>query len=129
MVLTMRIAVGVVGLFNLLLGLGFLFRPAEAAARFALSPIGTQGLATIRADFTAFFLTGSVFALVGAWRADCKPLLVTLVLLSVALTGRLVSIAADGMVSTTLPPMAAEALMIGVVLLARRAFCNPHAVS
>ncbi|UVO53246.1 hypothetical protein [Sphingomonas sp. SUN039] len=119
---TMRVAVALVGLFNVVLGLGFLFDPVELAARFALSPIGTQGLATIRADFPAFFLTGGVFALVGAWRADSKPLLVPLVLLGVALTGRFVSIAIDGMVATTLPPMIAEALMIVVVLLARRVF-------
>ena len=122
MVLSMRIAVGLVGLFNMLLGLGFLFKPVEVAARFALSPLGTQGLATIRADFSAFFLTGAAFALIGAWRGDAKPLLVPLVLLSIALTGRCVSIATDGMVSTTLPPMVVEALMIAVVLLARRAF-------
>jgi hypothetical protein len=122
MVLSMRIAVGLVGLLNMLLGLGFLLKPVEIAARFALSPIGTQGFSTIRADFPAFFLTGAVFALLGAWRGDARPLLVPLVLLSIALTGRYVSIATDGMVSTTLPPMAAEALMIAVILLARRAF-------
>jgi hypothetical protein len=117
----MRIAVGLVGLFNCLLGLGFLFNPVQLAARFALSPVGTQGLATIRADFPAFFLTGAVFALLGAWRADSRPLLVPLVLLSLALAGRFVSIAMDGLVSTTFPPMIAEALMIGIILLARRA--------
>jgi hypothetical protein len=116
----MRIAVGLVGSFNFLLGLGFLFSPVQLAARFALSPVGTQGLATIRADFPAFFITGAIFAMVGAWRADPKPLLIPLVLLSLALSGRFVSIAIDGMVSTTFPPMIAEALMIGIILLARR---------
>jgi hypothetical protein len=116
----MRIAVGLVGAFNLLLGMGFLFSPVQLAARFALSPVGTQGLATIRADFPAFFITGAIFAMVGAWRADPKPLLIPLVLLSLALSGRFISIAIDGMVSTTFPPMIAEALMIGIILLARR---------
>jgi hypothetical protein len=120
----MRIAVGLVGLFNAILGLGFLFSPIQLATRFALSPIGTQGLATIRADFPAFFLTGAIFAMVGAWRADPKPLLVPLVLLGFALAGRFVSIAIDGMVSTTFPPMIAEALMIGIILLARRALVS-----
>jgi hypothetical protein len=116
----MRIAVGLVGAFNLLLGMGFLFSPVQLAARFALSPVGTQGLATIRADFPAFFITGAIFAMVGAWRADPKPLLIPLVLLSLALSGRFVSIVIDGIVSTTFPPMIAEALMIGIILLARR---------
>jgi hypothetical protein len=116
----MRIAVGLVGAFNLLLGMGFLFSPVQLAARFALSPVGTQGLATIRADFPAFFITGAIFAMVGAWRADPKPLLIPLVLLSLALSGRFISIVIDGMVSTTFPPMIAEALMIGIILLTRR---------
>jgi hypothetical protein len=117
----MRFAVGLVGLLNFLLGLGFLFHPIQLAARFALSPVGTQGMATIRADFPAFFLTGAVFAIIGAWRADPRPLLVPLVLLSAALAGRFVSLAIDGVVSTTYPPMLAEALMIGIIIVARRA--------
>jgi hypothetical protein len=121
----MRIAVGLVGFFNILLGLGFLLNPVQLAARFALSPIGTQGLATIRADFPAFFLTGAAFALLGAWRADPKPLIVPLVLLSAALSGRFVSIAIDGVVPTTFPPMIAEAMMIVILIVARRAFAQP----
>lgn len=125
MKLSIRVAVAVVGLFNFLLGLGFLFNPVPMAARFALSPIGTQGLATIRADFPAFFLTGAVFALAGAWRADPKPLLVPLLLLSTALAGRFVSVAIDGIGPAALPPMIVEAMMIAVVSLARRQFMKP----
>jgi hypothetical protein len=118
----MRVVLGLVGLFNVLIGLGFLFNPAKLAAQFAMAPIGIQGLATTRADFPAFFLTGGLFALVGAWRADPKPLLVPLMLLGSALTGRFVSIALDGVVATTYPPMLAEAAMIAAILLARRSF-------
>jgi hypothetical protein len=121
----MRILVGLVGLFNFLLGLGFLLNPVLLAARFALSPVGTQGLATIRADFPAFFITGAIFAVVGAWRADPRPLLVPLALLGLALSGRFVSIALDGVVPTTLPPMIAEAVMIVILIVARRAFAKP----
>ena len=64
-----RVVVGLVGLFNIVLGLGFLLDPAQAGLRFFLTSLGTQGMATMRADFTAFFVTGGVFALVAAWRA------------------------------------------------------------
>jgi hypothetical protein len=111
----MRGVLGLAGLFNILIGLGFLFNPTKLAAQFALSPIGIQGLATARADFPAFFLTGGLFALVGAWRADPKPLLVPLVLLGTALAGRFVSIALDGVVTTTYPPMLIEAAMIAAI--------------
>jgi hypothetical protein len=118
----MRGVLGLVGLFNMLIGFVFLLSPVKLGVQFALSPIGTQGLATIRADFPAFFLTGGLFALAGAWRADPKPLLVPLMLLGTALTGRFVSIALDGVVATTYPPMLAEAAMIAAILLARRSF-------
>jgi hypothetical protein len=118
----MRGVLGLVGLFNILIGFGFLLNPVKLGVQFALSPIGTQGLATIRADFPAFFLTGGLFALAGAWRADPKPLLVPLMLLGTALTGRFVSIALDGVVATTYPPMLAEAAMIAAIVLARRSF-------
>ena len=77
----MRAVVGLVGLFNLALGLGFLIDPAQAGLRFFLLSLGTQGLATMRADFTAFFVTGGTFALIAAWRAWRTPLLVPLLLL------------------------------------------------
>jgi hypothetical protein len=120
----MRVLVGLVGLFNAALGLGFLLAPMRLAAAFALSPVGTQGLATVRADFTAFFLTGAAFALIGAWRADPKPLIVPLVLLGIALSGRTVSLALDGTPSSAFPPMLAEAAMIAILLYARRAFAR-----
>ncbi len=116
-----RIVLGGVGLFNMALGLGFLFQPMRLAAQFALSPIGTQGMATIRADFPAFFLTGGMCALIGAWRVDVRPLLVPILLLGIALTGRIISILLDGTAATTFPPMIAEAAMIAILLLARRA--------
>jgi hypothetical protein len=117
-----RILIGVVGLFNILIGLSFLFNPAKMASQFALSPLGTQGMATMRADFPAFFLTGAIFALIGAWRADAKPLLVPLVLLSLALFGRFVSIALDGIAPTTMEPMVAEVAMLTVLGLGYRTF-------
>ena len=119
---TMQILIGLVGLFNILIGLSFLFNPATMAAEFALSPIGTQGMATMRADFPAFFLTGAVFSLIGAWRADRRPLMVPLMLLTLALFGRFVSIAFDGTAPTTFPPMIVEAAMIAILGLAYHAF-------
>lgn len=121
----MRGAIGLVALLNGLIGLGFLLDPLKMATAFALSPIGTQGIATMRADFPAFFLTGAIFSLIGAWRANPEPLLVPLMLLALALFGRFVSIAIDGTVPTTLPPMIIEAVMIGVLAAGYRVFNTP----
>lgn len=119
---TMQILIGMVGLFNILIGLSFLFNPGKMATEFALSPLGTQGMATMRADFPAFFLTGAIFSLIAAWRADRTPLMVPLMLLTFALLGRFVSIALDGTAPTTIPPMIAEATMIALLGLAYRTF-------
>jgi hypothetical protein len=83
-------------------------------------------MATTRADFPAFFVTGAVFSLLGAWRADPKPLLVPLMLLTVAIFGRFISIALDGTAPTTFPPIIAEAVMIGLLVTAYRAFARTN---
>ena len=123
----MRVAVGLVGIFNIVLGLGFLTDPAQAGLRFYLSSLGTQGLATMRADFTAFFLTGGIFALVAAWRAWRTPLLVPLCLLSVAITGRAIILFADGAPGKAFPPMVIEAVMIAIIALGWRSFARESA--
>jgi len=120
MKLAMQGVIGVVGLFNMLVGFGFLFRPDRLAQQFAVVPLGAQGLATMRADFPAFFLTGALFALIGAWRADPKPLVVPLVLVGIAIFGRFVGVVVDGHIPATFAPMIAEAGMIAALLLARK---------
>ena len=122
---TMQYIIGLVGLLNIVIGLSFLFNPTKMATEFALSPMGTQGMATMRADFPAFFLTGAIFSLIGAWRADRTPLMVPLTLLTFALLGRFVSIALDGTAPTTVPPMIAEAVMIALLGQAYRTFGKP----
>lgn len=116
----LRVLVGLVGVFNILIGLLFLFNPAGAAANFFLIPDGGQGMATLRADFPGFFITGGVFALVGAWQRDARALLVPMLLLAIALTGRSVSLVADGVGPEAIPPMVAEAVMISLLLALRQ---------
>lgn len=118
----MRAVVGLVGLFNILLGLGFLIDPAQAGLRFFLTSLGTQGLATMRADFTAFFVAAGSFALIAAWHARRTALLVPLTLLGVAISGRVVSLIADGAPGKAFPPMVAEAVMIAILALGWRHF-------
>ena len=116
----MRALIVLVGLFNLAIGLGFLVDPVRLGAAFFLSPNGIQGLATMRADFTAFFVTGGIFALLGAARGRPEPLAVPLILLAIALSARFVSLAADGTSPTAFQPMAAEAVMIAILFAGRR---------
>jgi hypothetical protein len=120
MQMALRLIVGLVGLFNMAIGLLFLLAPAKGAEAFFLSPIGSQGLATMRADFPGFFITGGAFALIAALRRDADAVLVPIMLLALAITGRAVSLVADGMGPAAVPPMVAEALMISLLGLYRR---------
>jgi hypothetical protein len=120
----MRVVIGLIGLFNIAIGLGFLLNPAQLAGQFFLSPLGSQGLATLRADFPGFFITGGTFALIGAVKKDGNALLVPLLLLAIAIIGRSLSLAMDGTAPTAYPPMIVEAVMIAALLLARRSFAR-----
>lgn len=115
-----RIVVGLVGAFNIALGLGFLLDPALAGQRFYLASLGTQGLATMRADFTAFFVVGGGCAMIAAVRGTRAPLPVPIALLGIALTGRAISLIADGAPAIAFPPMVAEAVMIAILAVAAR---------
>lgn len=121
-----RVAVALVGLLNIALGLLFLVRPEAMAALFYVTPVGSQGLATIRADFPGFFLTGGGFALWGAWMRYSEELKVPIVLLGLALFGRFTSLIFDGVGPSALPPMIAEAVMIGILVAGRRSFGRRH---
>lgn len=56
MIVMLRALLFVGGLFYVLMGVGFLLDPAGSGADFGIAPQGTMGLASIRADMTAFFL-------------------------------------------------------------------------
>jgi len=122
MTMLLRGLIGLLGLFNIAIGLAFLLVPAQPAAAFFLAPVGVQGLATLRADFPGFFIGAAIFALFGAWRGEARPLLVPMVMLGLALFGRTVSILLDGMAPTAIPPMIVEAVMLTLLLLGYRNF-------
>lgn len=120
--IVLRGLVGIVALFNIAIGVGFLLAPARLGAAFFLSTIGTQGFATLRADFPGFFIAGGGFALMGAWRYRRAPLLVPVALIGIALVGRFVSLAVDGIGPAAIQPMAVEAVMLALLLAAYRQF-------
>jgi hypothetical protein len=117
-----RGAIAFIGVMIILIGLGFLFAPLVFAPLFYIEPIGSQGLASIRADFSGFFIGGGIFALLGAWSQRARPLLVPMVLLAIALFGRFVSLIVDGMGPAAIPPMVAEAFMLSVIYAGWRKF-------
>lgn len=112
------------GLFNLMLGVGFLFDPANLGSKFNLSPVGFGGLAVLRADLTAFFLVAGACQLWGGWKRNGDLLLVPALLFGIAFTGRAVSAALDGTYPGFATPMAVEALQVVLAIAAWRVL--PH---
>lgn len=117
-----RVLVALVGLLNLVLGGGFLFDTVKSGKDFFLTADSIQGIATMRADMTSFFLVAALFALYGAWKGKASPLLVPAALFGIALSGRFISLAIDGASPTAAMPMIAEAIMIAILLFGYRTF-------
>jgi hypothetical protein len=124
MIQALRLAVGLGGILFILIGLAFLIHPAQMGALFFIEAQGSQGLATIRADLTGFFVVGGLFAALGAWRQDGQLLNVPLLLLAIALFGRTVSLVVDGRGPEAIQPMVVEAVFIALIVAAQRVFAR-----
>lgn len=112
------------GLFDLFVGLSFLFDPARMGASFGLAASGAQGLSSLRGDFTSFFCVIAVSMMWGAWRRNGDLLLVPAALMGVVLLVRLFSLAIDGAYPEFARPMTVEALHVVLLLAAWRVL--PH---
>lgn len=112
------------GLFDLFVGLGFLFDPEGWGALFGLTATGAQGLSTLRGDFTAFFCVTAFCMMWGAWRRNGDLLLVPAALMGTVLLARIFSLALDGTYPGFALPMGIEALHVLLLIAAWRVV--PH---
>ncbi|NTZ43148.1 DUF4345 family protein [Altererythrobacter sp. SALINAS58] len=114
----------VAGLFFVFLGIGFLLTPASSAEDFGLATSGVEGLATIRADMTAFFIVAGACMIWGAWRRKGDPLLISAALFAIAFVGRAINAIAVEPYDGFWAPMLVEALAVALCLAAYRML--PH---
>ncbi|MFM5923914.1 MAG: DUF4345 family protein [Novosphingobium sp.] len=112
------------GLFDLFMGLNFLFNPQVTAQGFGLAPAGTQGLSTLRADFTAFFGVVAACMMIGAWRRNADLLLVPAALMGTAVSVRALSLSLDGSYPGWQVPMLVEITHVILLIAAWRVL--PH---
>ena len=124
MVLVLRALLFVGGLLFCLMGVGFLLNPATMGGDFGLSAAGAHGLASIRADMTAFFLVAGGCMIWGGWARKGDPLLVSAALFGIAFIGRVVGLIQDGTFDGYLQPMIVEATAVVITLVASRVL--PH---
>lgn len=116
----LRGLVGIVGVLAVLLALQFWLHPADPAARLGLSPLGNLGLSTIRADMAGFFGAAGVFALLAAIRNQGSWLNASLLMVAIALTGRVINLIVQGWSPELAQPMAVEAVLVVLFAAGRR---------
>lgn len=114
-----RLLVGVAGLLGVLVALRLWMVPQEVAIQLGVEPIGPFGLATIRADVAGFFAGAGVLSLFAAIRNRAVLLTAPLILVGLALTGRLITAGTSGITNEMIPPMAIEAGLLAVLALGR----------
>lgn len=112
MQLVLRVLVGIAGLLGLLVAARMWMAPVEAAEQLGVVAASPLGLASIRADMGGFFGAGGLFAVAAAIKARGGILLTPVVLIGLALTGRLVAVAMNGFVPEMGPPMAIEGALL-----------------
>lgn len=124
MILALRIGLTLGGLLLVFMGIGFLLNPAASGADFGIAVEGAHGLASVRADFTAFFTVSGACFIWGALQRRRDPLIIGAALMLVTLAARLVALSVDGSFDGFVTPMVVEALLgifglIGAKILPR----------
>jgi hypothetical protein len=114
MTMVLRGVVGIVGLLGILIAARIWMAPTEFAAQLGVEPAGPLGLATIRADMAGFFGGAGAFALFAAFKGRGGLLVAPLLLIGIALAGRLLTVALDGFTQEMASPMAIEAVLLVV---------------
>lgn len=112
--------VGLVGVLGLLVATRLLLQPEAAGLRLGLTPNGPLGLATLRADVAGFFAVTGGLSLAAALHNDRRLVLAPLCLIAAALAGRCLNLAFQGLSPELIPPMAIEAALLALLVLARR---------
>jgi hypothetical protein len=120
-----RIAVALTGLILFAIALGAWINPASTAARLGVAGTGALGLATLRADLGAFFAVSGGLALFAALRRAPAYLTTPLLLIALALAGRVLALAITPFETAMAPPMVAAAVMVAVFATGRFAKATP----
>jgi len=123
---TMRALAGLVGILMLGVGLGALFDPVTTGAQLFLSPVGTGGMGTLRADLFGFFSGVGLMALYGAVKARGEALLCAALVLALIVVGRIASTAIDGIGPITVPATVMEILIVAILIACRKSLQAPE---
>ncbi|WP_136659324.1 DUF4345 family protein [Nitratireductor sp. XY-223] len=116
MELTFQILVGVATLMLAGLGTMSMFAPKRMVGNFAIEPVGTAGLSTIRSVIGGLFLASVALLAIGLVTGQTLGFLAVAIVLGVVAFGRIVGIVTDGFDKAVVPPLAVELVMIAVLV-------------
>lgn len=120
MKLVVRGLVGVLGALALVMAAAFWANPGLPAAKLGVSALNELGFATLRADMGGFFAMAGVLSLAAAMRDSARLLTAPLLLVALALAGRIGTAALSGYTPEMAEPMIVEAVLVAVLALGRR---------
>ncbi|MBI1361575.1 MAG: hypothetical protein GC155_14960 [Alphaproteobacteria bacterium] len=119
--------VGVAGVLAIIVALAFWANPAAPAERLGLTGEGGLGLATLRADLGGFFGGAGALALYAAIRDRARLLTAPLLLICLALAGRIVTVVVNGFEQSMIQPAAIEVVLLVVLAAGRTLLSRPQA--
>jgi prolipoprotein diacylglyceryltransferase len=117
---TINILVALCSIPLLLLGTKAMFFPASTLEMFELKPMGLFGFNTMRGAIGGMLIGGASMILIGLWTKNTTWFLSTILIVSIILAGRIMSVIFDGWTNTAIPALVIEVLIIGVMLLASK---------
>jgi len=112
----LKIAAGVPALTFVLLGFTWWVVPSFAASQLGMTLLTGAGLGSQIADLASFFVTAGLCVLMGLATGRAQWLLPAVMLLVIAMVGRVIAWAFHG-ADLTLDMMAVEAVVITILLL------------
>lgn len=116
--LTLQILVGLATIMLLGLGTMSMFAPRRMVKNFAIEPVGTAGLNTIRSVIGGLFIASVALLIFGLLTGQTLGFVVVALLLGTVAFGRIVGIVADGFDKAVLPPLVVELVIIAVLMTA-----------
>jgi hypothetical protein len=116
----LRGLIGLLGLGGVLIAARFWMDPAAIGAQLGLKGTDVLGAASLRADVGGFFGAAGLLSIVAAIRNDGRQLAAPLLLVCLALAGRLLTAALQGLPPASVPPLAVEAGLVLILGLGRR---------